>query len=320
MKTLNQLFHVILISFLMVAVSCSKDEAPKAEQKEIEDTTPELKVIGGIQDFSGVVGSTENGEINFTLETTTPAGYKSLSVYKVVDGEKSLVKTYAVEEATFKYEGTYSVDINYIIEEEDVEKEAYFEAYVLDSENKQSSTVKVANLEAFGKMSYFSLYVGTTLPAANGGVTTPNFLILGTETSDLNMGDMVTNNLSAEIDLVFSVNDGLGYYLTSPAACIEEELMVKFQELNTTKLKAVEMAPEEFDNLNPFKTIEVLDMYEQHEFNSHQQRAEQMDLGKCITFKTVDGQKGIIIVKQFFKDDNADPVITYIKLGIWIYL
>ncbi len=319
MKTLNLFMHFILISLLVVSVSCKKDKGGKA-QPEPEDTTPILKVIGDVKDFIGVSGSTDNGEVNFMIEASTPAGFKSLNIYKVVDGKQTLVKSFSIAEVTLQYDKVYTAEISYLIEEEDVEREVYFEGYVLDSANIQSTTIKLANLQAFGKISYFGEYVGTTLPAANGGVSTPNFLVLGTGTIDLSMAEMVTNNLSSEVDLVFSVNDGLGYYLTSPAACIEDELLVKFQQLNTTKLKVVDVAPEAFNDLNPFKTLEVMDIYEQGEFYSHEERAGQMEEGKCIAFKTDDGQTGLMMVKQFYTDNEAEPAVTYIKLGIWIYL
>lgn len=318
METLKNFKNIILLGLIILVASCSKKSDNVTPV--IEDTTPSVNIVGGVQDFAGVVGSPDNGEINMVIEATTPAGFKNLNVYKIVDGAQSLVKSYSASDVTLKEGSTYSAELNYVIDPEDVDRDVYFEANALDAENVQTETIKLANLEASGQMIYFENTVGTTFPAINGGVDTPNFLTLGTGTSALDLAYIVTNNVSTNVDLVFSANDGEGHYFTSPEACIETDLLIKFQGLKKTELKIVELTSEQFKSITSYNTLEVEAMFDNATFGPHEQRARQMAKDKCVVFKTEEGMKGIIYVKDFYTDSNNVPNKTYMDLNIWICL
>ncbi|MDF1548806.1 MAG: hypothetical protein P1P88_13360 [Bacteroidales bacterium] len=114
-----------------------------------------------------------------------------------------------------KTEKTYTAEFSYLIEPEDVDREVYFEANAVDNENKITETINLANLQASEQIIFFEKTVGKALPAVDGGVDTPNFLTLGTGTTATDLATIVTNDLSTMVDLAFSVNDGLCYYLSS---------------------------------------------------------------------------------------------------------
>lgn len=320
MKTLKNFRNIILLSLMVIAASCSKKSDNNKVEPVVEAAPPSIKIVGGVQDFAGVIGSPDNGEVNIVIEATTPAGFKNLNIYKVVDGAQSLLKSLKLEDVLLKTENTYTAEFSYLIEPEDVDREVYFEANAVDNENKITETIKLANLQAFGQMIFFEKTVGTALPAIDGGVDTPNFLTLGTGTSALDLAAIVTNDLSTIVDLAFSVNDGLGYYLSSPKACIETDLFIKFQDLKKTELKEVNITPDNFKNIQAYQTLEVEQMFNSADFYSHQQRAEQMAQNKCIAFKTDEGLYGLIFVKEFYTDNGNIPSKTYMDLNIWVCL
>ena len=321
MKKFN---YVFLLFFVCVVASCGDDDeglAPvdPADPVPAKPDSPVLLVENPQSEYQGVIDSDETGEVSVNLKGELDASFLKLEIFKSLDGEESLHEEIEKSEATFNTNGDLVYEFEYAFEEEDANKEVVFSALLTDSLEQQSEKVVLVEAEVLNSMVFHKATLATDFPAS-GGIKIPYFLRLTNEnTKAENISDAVTEGDHEEIAILFSANDGSGFYLSSPNAVIESSLVIKINPKTETKFKNVTMPEVGFNIFDEFDSFAVRAFYEEAEFGSNPERAEQVsEAGKAFAFKADNGQIGLLHVEKFETNEELNPKQHELSVNIWL--
>ena len=124
---------------------------------------------------------------------------------------------------------------------------------------------------------------------------------------------------SANIDItLFYSNGSYGYYFVSPSdASIEAifkapDAITTWEHRNSTKLKVIQMTPDEFLAINSAEMIQNL--YTSSSEAEVEKLTDKLGVGSIIGFKTVTDKYGIIIVRSFASGSSKGNVTIDMKV------
>jgi len=307
MKT--KIISVLMSILFLIQIGCSNssDEPTPADDPEETVEAPSLTFSAGTDSFKGVIGSPENGSYQNSIKVNSPGGFQNLEIIKIVDGQEIKYLTINLADVQVLTKEQIQYDFQYILTESDIDHEVSFKAFAIDQEGNESDNYAFGELQVRNPMLYFNTSLGTAIPADMSGTNTPNYLILKDKnTASADLGDVVTDNLSGNVNMIFSVNPDIGYYLTSPNACIETSLLYKFNTFNVLKIKAVDLSEESFSKIDMYDAWELESVYAQTEFGSNEERMLVTGAKKTLLFETQDG----VIARSSCMKPRVDVVGT----------
>ena len=310
MKKLSYLFM-----FFTILISCSKDDSITTPEdngndnngdNEIEYVLPIISLESGEEGtYQGVIGSPINGSLQHQVKAIAADGFVSLEIFKVLDGTSTSYQ--AIDSSHPDYilgSNEFIYQLNYILNNgEEAGKDLHFNAVVTDV-NEHTFSFDFAATEIRLPMIKTTISLQTVVPP-NGDITIPYYLLInGANVSAENHTTAVHSEFDQSIALVFSVNEGSGFYFASPTAVLETVLVNGMQEKATTEFK-------EHTNGSPFNnpldtSFDIYDNYELDyrfsvlDYNSNEGKAEQVGIvGKRYYFQTDDEKTGVIQTTNF---------------------
>ncbi|WP_223034964.1 hypothetical protein [Hanstruepera marina] len=295
----------ILLGLTTVLTSCSKDDEP-IQNSEPQAILPSLTLLNGQTSTNyGVVGSPSTGSLQYTIKATAPDGFDTLVIEKVVNGSASEYETIDITHPNYvEGSNTFTYNLNYILSEDDVNDVIEFKALLLDI-NNNADNLSFAKTETKMPMHFEYLAMRTDNPpsAANNFpyYVYADYYELKKET----INGMNTSTLDKNVVAVLSWNDGSGLYFSSPNITIETQLTDNLTEKSITKFKEISMTAEEFYELNIYDSFEIMNLFEDASFNSHEEKAEGVNIGKIYSFLTYDGNAGLMYVKDLEIQGNV---------------
>lgn len=316
MKKLNLIYLLIAAIF----VSCSSDDdsaIPVVEEPTVK-TPPTIALESGEEGvFEGVIGAPQKGTMIYGLKANATDGFKSLEVFKIVDGNETSYELLDSSSPNYTAGNSQAYTLNYTFSEADLGKSLSFKAVITDDNNAMASisfgeaTVKRAMIKS-------SITLQTKFPITDFTVDTYGFLYVGNDSnSATNLANILSENYYSNAVAVFSVNDGSGFYLASPNSVVETDLVDLFadQPKPTTKFKEQALTSVEFDALNIYDTYYIESVYANAEFNSSEEKVEQVGTeGKIFSFFTDDNRVALARV-SVFEIAGSD-----VKLGLDIFI
>ncbi|RKE92282.1 hypothetical protein [Ichthyenterobacterium magnum] len=308
-----------VVSYIALALftlsSCSSDDDSSTSNPTIQQ--PSLSLLSGDTGLhQGVIGSPESGSLQYSVKAIAPEGFNQLVIQKVVDGIATEYETINVNHPNYiAGSNTFTYNLNYILNINDVDKDLSFKAIVTDA-NDNTTSLDFAEAEVKQSLQFVeSLFIQTKLPIEPFNVNVNHFLrVDGDTVENANLGDVVNLQINEKVAAVFSLNDAYGYYLSSPNAVIETDFVIEIQDKATTKFKEIDSESVNFDELNIYDTYEIETIYNNASFNTHQQRATQLEQGKLFSMLTDDGKIALFKITYF----NVEGGNVYAGLEMYI--
>jgi len=306
---------IAVITYLALAFfslsSCSSDD-DNSETNEPVIIQPTVTLVSGSTDLhQGVIGSPQNGSLQHSVKGIAPEGFTQLVISKVVDGTASEYETIDTNHVNYVAgSNTFTYNLNYVLSANDVDKDISFKAVITDTNNNTAS-LDFAEVEVKQSLQFVeSLFLQTKLPIEPFNLNVDHFLYInGDSVNNTTLGFAVNNQLNEKIVAVFSLNDAHGYYLSSPAAVVETDFVIEIQDKATTKFKEISTETIDFNALNIYNTYDIEALYNDADFNSHQQRAANIDEGKLFTMQT-DNDKIALFKITYFNVENGAATIA----------
>lgn len=297
----NSLF-IAKIGYIFLALvlfsSCSKDD-PEEKIIEKELIAPTLTLESGSTDtLLGVVGSPLAGSLQYTIKATAPNGFNKLVIEKLIDGDANEYETIDTTHPSYVAgSNTFTYNLNYILSKADADKNITFRAMILDDENfADNLTFAKAETKMPMLFSYLAMRTDNPPSAADNF---PYYVyadnsVLKKET----IGGMKNSTLDENVIAVLSWNDGSGLYFASPNITIETQLTDDLSSKSVTKFKKQNISSEQFYNYDVYDAHEIDALYNGASFNSHEEKAEAVNIGKTYSFLTESGKTGLMFVKD----------------------
>lgn len=308
------IFYMVL-AFAFLA-SCSKDDAPidpKQEDVIVEDVLPTLSLVSGSEGvFEGVIGAPGNGSLQHTVKATAAEGFMELNIYKVENGVKSSYISFDKNHPDYvEGSNSFTHNLGYIFTENDVNKELYFIAEVIDTKNN-IETLDFADALVKKPMQFVTtIFMETRLPLESFNLNIAQFLkVEGEKIAGVNLGKVVNDQINDKIAAIISYSEDAGYYLSSPKAVLDQDVVIKIQDKAKTKFKTHEDKAVEFGDLNIYDTFIVEDLYNEADFGQHQQKAKQIHQGSLISMKTDDDRIALFKIDYFEVINNSEVYLT----------
>ena len=312
-----------LVTFIFLLTACSKEEAPASDPNSNNGdpnvpVLPLVSLISGSEEVNmGVIGAPGFGSINYTIQGTAADGFVSLEIQRVENGVATEYETIAAGHPNFVAgNNIQTYDLGYVFTEDDLDIDLSFRAIITDA-NNNTATLNFGHSVVRRPMSQKNVTVQTVLPP-NGDITIPYYLFVrdGSVLS-VSHSEAVDVDLDQNVAMVFSVNNELGYYLSSLTAVTETVLVNGIQEKSTTRFKDSNSVFTDAlaDSYNIYDVFDIMDAYDALEFNSHQQKAANVsEEGKRFFFKTDQGDFGVLQVVSF--TTNGDD--AYLELDVFV--
>lgn len=309
---------LIYLFVILIASSCSKEDSPSNTPQgndpiDNEVSLPNLILLNGSAEvYQGVIGSATQGSLQYTVEATAAGGFVSLEIFKVIDGTPQSYEIVAAGSDQFiPGSDVQSYALNYILSNEDAGSNLHFRAVVTDANNLKD-TLDFAAVDVRKPMLQKTLQLQTIVNPV-GDITIPYYLLINdTNIMAVNHDVAVNTTMDQNIAAVFSVNDGSGFYIVSPTSVLETVIVNGMQEKATTKFKdsnTVFMNPISY-HYDIYDVFEMEAHYASLEFNSHEEKAEQVStIGKRFYFLTDNNRVGAFQVSDFELIGN-DAIIT----------
>ena len=287
----------ILLGLSTILTSCSKDDEPV--QQEGPTSLPSLTITSGqLNTNYAVVGSPTTGTLEYSVKATAPDGFDELIIEKITNGSSSILETITINHPDYvSGSNTFTYNLNYTLTENDVDKDIEFRAMLLDI-NNNADNLTFGSTETKLPMHFEYLAMRTDNPpsAANNF---PYFIYADYyELKKETINGMNLSTLDQNVLAVLSWNDGSGLYFSSPNITLENQLTNDLTHKSVTKFKEQNMSPEEFYNFSIYNSFEIEDLYNEAPFNSHEEKAEGVNIGKIYSFLTEEGNTGLMYVKD----------------------
>lgn len=288
----------ILLGLTTMLTSCSKDD-DSIQNPTQQSNLPTLTLISGQTTTNfGVVGSPTTGSLQYSIKATAPDGFDTLVIEKVVNGSASEYETIDITHPNYVAgSNSFTYQLNYILSENDVDNNIEFKAMILDTNNNADNMI-FATVETKMPMHFAYLPMRTDNPpsAANNF---PYFVYADYyELKKETISGMNLSTLDQNVLAVLSWNDGSGLYFSSPNITLESQLTDDLSHRSVTKFKEQTMSSEDFYDFTIYDAFEVEALFDQATYNSHEEKAEGVNIGKVYSFLTEDGNTGLMYVKD----------------------
>ncbi|WP_299276166.1 hypothetical protein [uncultured Psychroserpens sp.] len=296
--------------------SCSKDDSPITPEEEAvvnPDILPSLTLVSGSEDlFKGVVGAPGFGSLQHTVKATAPEGFVALNIYKVVDGVQSSYISFDINSPNYvDGSNTYTHNLSYIFTEIDIDKDLYFIAEVIDS-NNNVETLDFAEAEVKDAMQYVeTIFMETRLPAQPDNMSIAQFMqVDGLEVGGVNLNRVINEQINDKIAAVISVNEVDGIYISSASAVGNTDIVDDIQNKSNTKFKEINDETTNFNTLNIYDTFEIESLYNNASFNEHQEKMKNIGQDKLYAMKTDDNRIALFKVTYYEVINNSEVYMT----------
>lgn len=210
---------------------------------------------------------------------------------------------------------TQNYTLNYIFTDDDVDKALEFKAVVTDA-NDATAEIYFAPAKVKKPLLFYEVALEQNIPLANFNADTPCFLRIDDGICEnSSVGEFYSMGYDNTIAMVFSFNDGSGFYLGSPAVVDELESNVTngLSTLATTKFKELEDL--DWYSINSNETFTAINAYEEAGFNAHEQKLEAVhETDKVFGFKTDDDRIGLGKINNF----STNSPQGYLAMDIYI--
>jgi hypothetical protein len=292
----------ILLGLTTVLTSCSKDDEPIDQGTETPGPQAILPTItlesGSTGTFLGVVGSPTAGSLQYTIKATAPNGFNKLVIEKVVNGNANEYETIDTTHPNYVAgSNTFTYNLNYILSENDANKSLEFKAMILDDHNYADNIIFA---HADTKMPMLFSYL--PMRADNPVSASPNIpYYIYADNDELKKetrNGILNSTLDNKILAVLSMNDGSGLYFSAPNTTLETQLTDDLSYKSATKFKEQNFGFEEFYNYSIYDAHEMKAIFDAVPFNSHEEKAEDVEIGKVYSFLSENDEAGLMYVKD----------------------
>jgi hypothetical protein len=313
---------LVLIACTTLHFQCSKDSDPSPvdspDSQSLTDPSLSATVEGSTDGkFFGVVAAPETGQVKTLMTIKAPAGFKSMEVRKVNGDTKQLIHEIVAGDPNYDGKTQFEYPYHYKLTNDDAGQKFFFEAVITDKQDRKSAAVKLIQVEGRAPMSFFLPSLATSLPAS-GLLRVKHYLLADNYVYGATFGDIDTDKSYNKVEMVFSVNDASGYYLSSPNATAEESLTTQFPAVNISQLKVASMSAAEFSALSKFDPYAVEDLFNKTVAGANPGKAEKIGKGKVVVFRTHNNRAGVLLVTDFTLDTTSEPHEASIEMQLWI--
>ncbi|MCX2678446.1 hypothetical protein OOZ15_00695 [Galbibacter sp. EGI 63066] len=308
-----------IYTFMAMAVfSCSKDDggSTPTPPPEVVLPTVEVQESGYNETLHGVVGAPQSGAMIYTIEGTAEEGFKSLEIIKIENGSENQYESLDANSPDYVEGNVQTYTLNYIFSNDDVDKALGFKAVVTD-QNDATAEISFGAAKVKNPLLHFaSVELKQSFPITGFNADTSCFLHIEDNTCQAtSLGQFYDLGYDDKIAMVYSVNDGSGFYLGSPTVVngLEDNVTNGLNTLATTQFKVQENI--DWSDISAYETFLVMNAYDEADFNSHEQKLESANtVGKIFSFKTDDDRIGLVKVT----DQHTASPESWVKLDIYI--
>ncbi|WP_411030753.1 hypothetical protein [Spongiimicrobium sp. 3-5] len=291
----------IYFILFMLVLSCSKDDSPTEVPLEVvvTENPPSLTLVNGNSDtFFGIVDNPENGALTHAVKATAPDGFKSLVINKITDGVLAEYETIDAQHPDYVDNSTaHTYNLNYILNNTDVDHKISFNAVVTDK-NNNTATLDFANALVEVPMLKTEVILESITPY-DGSETRPFYLYIdGTAVEAVNYTQ--AKDSGKLLAAVFSFTKDDGFNLASPNAVFLQEMVADFTEKSSTKFKPANDAPYELaldSEYGIYDAHNIKSKFNALTYNDNEEKAINIGTpGVRYFFKTDDGRTGVFQV------------------------
>ena len=297
---------LILFMAFIIFSSCSSDDDSVLPNDTGIMQLPTLTIESGSSSLNqGVVGSPENGSLIYTIKANAPNGFDKLIIEKLIDGQADDYETIDINHPNYVAgSNSFTYSLNYILSEDDVDKNISFKAKVFDIEN-YAEELYFAEAETRMPMHFAYLPMRTDNPPSSAG-NIPYFIYADHNELERRTISIMSNSNDDHHNImaVLSWNDGSGLYLSAPNTTLETQLTQELIYKSATKFKEVNISGNEFYDYTIYDVYEMENLFNEASFNAHQEKADDLQIGKTFSFLTEDGNAGLIYIKDIEVSGN----------------
>lgn len=270
-------------------------QAAKPEiDTKIPDTAPETVTAGEV--------------IAFDIEITSAAALRSIKTYL---GDAEITE---LSKEIFENPNSDTYAFSYTTTDLDAGQTLSFAFEVMDANGgivRTGYSVEVTRAVELDINEFYGLQIGAQTSTDAGP-------FLNTTNGEIYVRDGAAAK-SADIDItLFYSNGSYGYYFVSPSdASIEAifkapDAITTWEHRNSTKLKIIQITPDEFLAINSTEMIQNL--YMNSSGAEVEKLTDKLGVGSIIGFKTVADKYGIMIVKSFASGSAKGNVTIDMKV------
>ncbi|MBD3590062.1 hypothetical protein [Bacteroides sp. GM023] len=270
-------------------------QAAKPEiDTKIPDTAPETVTAGEV--------------IAFDIEITSTAALRSIKTYL---GDVEITE---LSKEIFENPNSDTYAFSYTTTDLDAGQTLSFAFEVMDANGgivRTGYSVEVTRAVELDINEFYGLQIGAQTSTDAGP-------FLNTTNGEIYVRDGAAAK-SADIDItLFYSNGSYGYYFVSPSdASIEAifkapDAITTWEHRNSTKLKVIQITPDEFLAINSTEMIQNL--YTNSSGAEVEKLTDKLGVGSIIGFKTVADKYGIMIVKSFASGSAKGNVTIDMKV------
>lgn len=270
-------------------------QAAKPEiDTKIPDTAPETVTAGEV--------------IAFDIEITSAAALRSIKTYL---GDAEITE---LSKEIFENPNSDTYAFSYTTTDLDAGQTLSFAFEVMDANGgivRTGYSVEVTRAVELDINEFYGLQIGAQTSTDAGP-------FLNTTNGEIYVRDGAAAK-SADIDItLFYSNGSYGYYFVSPSdASIEAifkapDAITTWEHRNSTKLKVIQITPDEFLAINSTEMIQNL--YMNSSGAEVEKLTDKLGVGSIIGFKTVADKYGIMIVKSFANGSAKGNVTIDMKV------
>lgn len=270
-------------------------QAAKPEiDTKIPDTAPETVTAGEV--------------IAFDIEITSTAALRSIKTYL---GDAEITE---LSKEIFENPNSDTYAFSYTTTDLDAGQTLSFTFEVMDANGgivRTGYSVEVTRAVELDINEFYGLQIGAQTSTDAGP-------FLNTTNGEIYVREGAAAK-SADIDItLFYSNGSHGYYFVSPSdASIEAifkapDALTTWEHRNSTKLKVIQITPDEFLAINSTEMIQNL--YTNSSGAEVEKLTEKLGVGSIIGFKTVADKYGIMIVKSFASGSAKGNVTIDMKV------
>lgn len=270
-------------------------QAAKPEiDTKIPDSAPETVTAGEV--------------IAFNIEITSAAALRSIKTYL---GDAEITE---LSKEIFENPNSDTYAFSYTTTDLDAGQTLSFTFEVMDANGgivRTGYSVEVTRAVELDINEFYGLQIGAQTSTDAGP-------FLNTTNGEIYVRDGAAAK-SADIDItLFYSNGSYGYYFVSPSdASIEAifkapDAITTWEHRNSTKLKVIQITPDEFLAINSTEIIQNL--YTNSSGAEVEKLTDKLGVGSIIGFKTVADKYGIMIVKSFASGSAKGNVTIDMKV------
>lgn len=295
----------MVLAFTSLTSCSSDDDATITPEEETNFVLPNVVLHSGETDVHlGVVGGPTSSALVYEVKATASDGYDKMTIYKVVDGTEAEYQTVDTTHPNYVAgSNTFTYTLNYILNEDDVDKDLLFRAVVTDI-NGNTDSLDFAAAQVALPMIQGQALLQTSI-TENGDVTLPCYIYIAEDGSitAVNHETAAAPSNNSNVLFAFTLSETYGYNLSSINS-VEDPFSNNFNLKTSTELKE-QVSGSPFDislptTYNIYNVYDIEHIYSVLDFNTHNEKAENVNtIGKRFFFETDDNRTGVIQISDF---------------------